>query len=95
MKAWQWDLMLSTLASPILLVRATIRGGRRLATLRKATQTSVFCRTCGSTVSLVGLWRCPCGFTYQGNLVRYCPICGAFPRMIRCYRCGTTETIAV
>ena len=93
MKAWQWDLTLFILASPILAVRGTVRLVRRARLLYQAAQPTIRCRTCGEEISLVGLWRCHCGYTYQGHLLRYCPICGALPLMIRCYQCGTTETV--
>jgi hypothetical protein len=53
----------------------------------------ITCRSCGEDVSLVGLWACPCGYTYAGHLMRDCPACGAFPRFIRCYGCGVTEVL--
>jgi len=45
---------------------------------------------CGETVSLVGLWRCGCGYTYKGHLLRVCPVCKGLPRMVRCFSCGIT-----
>ena len=95
MKSWQRDLALFTLASPILAGRAAIRAVRRVRLLQQATQPAITCRTCGSEISLVGLWQCACKFTYQGHLLRVCPLCGAFPRMVRCYNCGATEKISV
>ena len=53
----------------------------------------IFCRNCGSAISLVGIWRCKCGYTYKGHLLRPCPVCEAVPRMARCFRCGTTEEL--
>ena len=93
MKSWQWKLVLFVLASPILAVRAVVRLVRQMGLLHQAAQLSINCGTCGSQISLVGQWRCGCGFTYQGHLLRFCPICGSFPRMIRCYECGTTEMV--
>jgi hypothetical protein len=57
--------------------------------LRLATATRIFCE-CGSPISLVGLWRCSCTFTYRGHLLQICPLCGKIPRICRCYACGLT-----
>jgi hypothetical protein len=95
MKPRMWDLVLFVLASPILTVRALIRTMRRLRLLCRAVQLSMVCRTCGTEIPLIGSWRCRCGYTYQGHLLRFCPICRSFPRMVRCYHCRTTETIAM
>jgi hypothetical protein len=94
MRPWHWNLLLFVLASPILVVRATVRGLRRFRVLRAAARPAIACRTCGAAISLVGLWRCGCGFTYQGHLLRVCPVCGSFPAFARCYQCQATERIA-
>lgn len=93
MKSWQWEAILFMFASPVLALRALVRFLRRLQLLREAVQWAIPCRTCGDQISLVGFWRCRCGFTYQGHLLRFCPVCGSFPKMIRCYKCGATEVI--
>ena len=93
MKRWHWDAVLFILASPILAVRAVVRLLRHLAFLRMTIQPTLTCRTCGGIVSLVGMWKCPCGFTGAGHLLRDCPACGSFPLMVRCYRCGATEPV--
>jgi hypothetical protein len=92
-KSWHWDLVLFIFASPILVVRRAVQLVRRGRLLHRAAQPTLHCSTCGHEISLVGVWRCRCAYTYQGHLLRYCPICGSFPQMIRCYRCGTTETV--
>lgn len=94
MTPWQWNLVLFVLASPILLLRAMIRALRRLRVLHAATRPAIACRTCGAEIGLVGLWRCRCGFTYQGHLLRVCPVCGSFPAIVRCYQCQATERVA-
>jgi hypothetical protein len=94
-KQWLVDLVLFLLASPILAVRLGIRVVRQLGVLRKSMMPSIPCRTCGAEISLVGLWECGCGFTYRGHLLRYCPVCGLFPNMIRCYRCKATEKVGI
>ncbi len=94
MKSWPWDLALFVLASPILLCRAASQAFRKLQVLGMAKDPVTICRTCGGQIWLVGFWRCSCGFTYQGHLLRVCPICQSFPRMLRCYRCGATQLVA-
>lgn len=83
------DLVLLLLASPVLALRALVRAHRQWHFLRLATATEILCE-CGSAVSLVGLWRCSCGFTYRGHLLRRCPVCYTIPSVVRCYRCGVT-----
>jgi hypothetical protein len=95
LKSSEWDLTLFILASPILAVRGTMRLFRRFQLLRLAVQPAISCRTCGSAISLVGQWRCQCGFEYRGHVLRGCPVCQSFPRIIRCFRCGTTELVPV
>src|SRR2546426_1050922 len=92
-KSWLWDLLLLLVASPVLLIRAFIRGVRRLRLLRMALRAFIICKTCGSQIPLVGFSRCGCGYTYQGHLLRFCPVCGSFPNMIRCYQCRATEKV--
>lgn len=53
----------------------------------------IVCRNCGSAISLVGMWRCRCGYTYKGHLLRPCPVCGSVPQMARCFQCGITEKL--
>jgi len=93
MKTWHWDVALFILASPIILIVGMTRAVRRLIRLHIAVQPETPCRTCGDPIVLVGFWRCSCGFTYQGHVLRICPICSSFPSMIRCYRCGATEKV--
>lgn len=93
MKSRYWDAILFLLASPVLAVAAIARLKRRAALLRKATQPTLPCRTCGHQIMLLGMWRCGCGYTYQGHLLRFCPICDSFPRMVRCYRCSATQKL--
>lgn len=92
-KSWQWEALLFVLASPMLASLALLRGVRHLFRLRQAIQPSVLCKTCGAQIMLIGLWRCPCGFTYQGHVLRTCPVCHSLIKMIRCHQCGTTKAI--
>ncbi len=86
------DAVLFLLASPVLLVCALVRAKRRYTFLQLATAPRLL-GACGHEVSLVGLWRCSCHFTYQGHLLRLCPVCGTMPRVVRCYRCGVTTPL--
>jgi hypothetical protein len=86
------DWTLFVLASPILLVLALGRGLERYRFFRLAMQHEIVCE-CGSPVSFVGLWKCSCGFTYRGHLLRPCPVCGTIPCVVRCYRCGVTAKL--
>jgi len=87
-----FDAALFVLASPILLFQAVRRATERYRFFRLAMQPEMPCE-CGATVSLVGYWRCSCGFTYRGHLLRMCPVCGSIPCVARCYQCGVTTKL--
>jgi hypothetical protein len=87
-----FDVALFVLASPMLLVLATRRGVHRYRFFRLAMRTAIVCE-CGSVISLVGLWRCGCGFTYRGHLLRLCPVCDSIPVVVRCHICGVTTKL--
>jgi hypothetical protein len=89
--AWT-DGVLFLLASPVLLILAVRRAFERYNFFRLAMQPAIVCE-CGSTLSLVGLWRCSCGFTYRGHLLRLCPVCNTVPCVVRCYECGVTTKL--
>lgn len=86
------DGALFVLASPILAVKATRRALQRYRFFRLAIAAAIVCE-CGAEVSLVGFWKCSCGFTYRGHLLRLCPVCGTIPCVMRCYRCGVTTKL--
>jgi hypothetical protein len=86
------DGALFVLASPILAVKAGRRALQRCRFFRLAMEPAIVCE-CGSTVSLVGFWKCSCGYTYRGHLLRLCPVCGTIPCVVRCYRCGVTTKL--
>ena len=86
------DGVLFVLASPILAAQSVRRLRSRYRFLRLAMDPEMTCES-GRTLSLVGLWRCGCGFTYQGHLLRTCPVCDSLPSVIRCYRCGVTTKL--
>jgi len=85
-------LALFVLASPVLLVKAILRARRRYVFFRLAMEVSIYCQ-CGEPISLVGFWKCSCGFTYQGHLLRRCSVCFSVPCVVRCYRCGVTSKL--
>ena len=87
------DLILWLLASPVYFVRWLVWLTRRWRFFRIAYAPSLICRNCGETIWLVGIWRCGCGYTYKGHVLRECPVCGSLPRMARCYGCGVTEKL--
>jgi hypothetical protein len=87
------DVVLLVLASPVLLAKGIVRLVQVCLFWRVAYAPSVICSTCNEVVSLVGMWRCSCGYTYQGHVLRVCPICGVWPRMVRCFACGATECL--
>jgi hypothetical protein len=93
MKRWYWSVPLLIFASPILAIRSVLRFVRYLSFLRKTIQPTLTCRTCGATIHLLGMWRCGCGHTAEGHVLRFCPVCHSFPAMIRCCRCGATEAV--
>jgi hypothetical protein len=86
------DGALFVLASPILAVKAVRRALERYRFFRLAMERAIVCE-CGSEISLVGLWKCSCGFCYRGHLLRVCPVCGSIPCVVRCYRCGVTTKL--
>ena len=90
---WLWDSVLWIAASPVYALFALPRMARRVRLARITVQQSMPCRTCGREVSLIGFWRCGCGFTYRGHLLRLCPVCGTLPELIRCEHCGATEKV--
>lgn len=86
------DVALLLLASPVYGAIALRRAVRHYHFLRIAFASSFTCE-CGEELSLVGMWRCSCRFTYRGHLLWVCPVCGALPCVIRCYRCGVTTKL--
>jgi hypothetical protein len=86
------DTVLFVLASPVLLFLAARRGLERWKFFQLAMQPDIICQ-CGSQVSLVGIWKCSCGFTYRGHLLRTCPVCNSIPVVVRCYRCNVTTKL--
>ena len=86
------DLALLVLASPVYAALALRRAVRHYRFLGVGFASSLTCE-CGENLSLVGMWRCSCRFTYRGHLLRVCPVCGALPCVIRCYHCGVTTKL--
>jgi hypothetical protein len=79
--------------SPILLVRFILHVFRWFDFWAMSYRHEIPCRNCRAAISLVGIWRCRCAYTYKGHLLRPCPVCGALPRMARCFHCGITEKL--
>jgi hypothetical protein len=88
-----FDLVLGILASPVYAALALRRTLRNFRFLRIASAALIVCE-CGERLSLVGMWSCSCGhYVYRGHLLTACPVCGALPCVIRCYRCGITTKL--
>ena len=88
-----YRVVLVILASPFLLVDWCVRSIGRWSYWKVAYSSSIICSNCGESISLVGLWACSCKYTYSGHLLRTCPVCSSFPRMVRCFECGITEKL--
>jgi len=82
----------AVLCLPFRILNSCARLRNHIAFLRLATAARIFCQ-CGIPISLVGLWRCSCTFTYRGHLLQVCPLCGRIPRIVRCYTCGLTTKL--
>ena len=89
MKPYVLSGFLWLFASPILILRALVRAYRKSRVYEYMNAESIPC-ACGADVPLIGLWRCGCGFTYRGQLLRPCPICQTIPRVVRCHSCRVT-----
>lgn len=90
-KPWL-DCILFVLASPVLFVNAVRRAAERYRFFRLAIAPAILCE-CGAEVSLVGVWKCSCNYTYRGHLLRTCPVCETIPCVVRCYECGVTTKL--
>lgn len=86
------DWVLLVLASPIILAKAILRARERYRFFRLAMEPAITCE-CGQPVALVGFWRCSCGYTYAGHLLRACPVCHTIPCVVRCYACQRTTKL--
>lgn len=93
MKSFVLDLLLWVLASPILLLRGVIRGRKHIRFWTMSYTPHIPCRSCGAPVSLVGIFRCGCGYTSRSHLLRRCPICHSLPRVVRCGSCSVTQML--
>jgi hypothetical protein len=81
------------LISPVLLFRFVLYAFGWFEFWITSYRHEIVCRNCGAPISLVGLWKCRCGYTYKGHLLRACPVCNSLPRMARCFQCGVTEKL--
>ena len=94
-KQWRPFLVAAAyvLALPFLTVWAVIRVVRYFRVLRRSVAPTLTCGTCHNQITLVGLWQCECGYTYQGHLLGPCPICHRVPKVARCYHCNATTKL--
>src|SRR5260370_31399815 len=81
------------LASPILFLRFMHRAFQRWQFWRMAYTSPIVCRGCRSPIWLVGIWRCGCGYTYRGHLLRACPVCRSLRRIVPCFASGVTKKL--
>jgi hypothetical protein len=81
------------LALPFLIIWGMIRIARYVRLLTLSVSPSIACIGCRSEVALLGIWRCRCGFTYKGHLMRPCPVCARVPRVVRCLNCSVTTQL--
>ena len=91
MKSMIFDAVLWCLASPLFLIRSCIGFLGGIEFWRVAYSTELACPHCLAKISLIGMWRCGCGYTYTGHLLRRCPICRTMPRIVRCFSCGVSR----
>ena len=87
------DLVLRILASPVRLLVALDRVLQNGSFWQLSNSPTTTCGSCKEVISLVGQWKCRCGFTYRGHLMRTCPVCYSSPRVVRCVHCGVTEKL--
>lgn len=88
-----YEIVRWLLLAPIILVRFILGAFRSFDFWFMSYRPEILCRNCGATISLVGIWRCRCGYTYKGRLLRSCPVCDVLPRMARCFGCGVTQEL--
>jgi hypothetical protein len=87
------DILAWIAAAPVFVLRAVFRSRHHGRFWTVAYAATLGCQACGAEISLLGMWECRCGYTYQGNVLRVCPVCHSLPRMIRCFSCGNTEVL--
>lgn len=93
MRKFALDALLFFCASPILLIRGCFRLRRRIRFWIVSYSTEIACVHCRTKISLVGMWKCSCGYTYAGSALRYCPVCSSLPRTLRCVACGASRLL--
>lgn len=92
--AFIFRMVLYLFSLPLLLIWHLIRGIRGLRSLHHAQITSIQCSNCNYHISLVGIWKCACGYTYRGHVMRCCPQCSRTANLVRCLRCQVTYKLA-
>lgn len=86
----RYSLAIHLMALPAAVLFAI---ARNLWAARNALRTRMRCRHCGNEMALVRAWRCGCGHTFVGSVLRKCEVCGSRPLVIRCNDCGLTWRI--
>lgn len=86
-------LVIFILALPTYVVVYAVKLVLIVWRARYALSTWVWCFHCDHEISLVGGWRCHCGYTYTGSVLRLCPVCHTRPVFVRCPGCGVTRKI--
>ena len=90
MKIVVMNTVLWILSLPVTSIAGLARVVRRIPFWKVAYSATIPCRTCKAPISLVGMWKCACGWTYRGHALRHCPLCYTLPRVARCLACGCT-----
>lgn len=61
----------------------------RMWAARELRSDSLHCSTCGTEISLLGLWECgTCSYRFYGFYFARCEVCGDLPAWIDCPSCG-------
>lgn len=93
MRALVANIVLWVLSLPAALFVWLVHAAHCIPFWKVAYSATIPCRTCRTPISLLGQWRCGCGYVYQGHMLRPCPICHSLPRIARCLTCGCTELL--
>ena len=87
---WTFKAILYLVALPMYIIMIVPRTKQYIKRLKLSVKPYMECPSCGAQVPLVGMWKCPCGYQYQGHLLKACANCGRTPLMARCWDCGVT-----
>lgn len=81
------------LALPFLIIWGIRRMDKYMRVLVLSVSPSTPCVACKSEVTLLGIWRCSCGYTFKGHYMTPCSMCGRVPRLVRCLNCSVTTRL--